>query len=97
VTRLERNANIAAVVIPFLGVIAAAVLLWNRFLGWRGVAIFAVMYVSTAMGVTVGFHRLHTRCCRSRSERSYRSSSPRRRHPVYLRVSRFDIAGVQFP
>ena len=35
VTRLERNANITAVVIPFLGVIAAAVLLWHRFLGPR--------------------------------------------------------------
>jgi len=38
VTRLERNANITAVVVPFLGVIAAAVLLWNHFLGpsdWR--------------------------------------------------------------
>ena len=59
-TRLERNVNIAAVVIPFLGVIAAGALLWNRFLGWREVAIFAVMYVLTALGVTVGFHRLLT-------------------------------------
>jgi stearoyl-CoA desaturase (delta-9 desaturase) len=59
-TRLERNANIAAVVIPFLGVILAAVLLWNRFLGPRDLAIFAVMYLLTAIGVTVGFHRLLT-------------------------------------
>jgi hypothetical protein len=56
----ERNANIAAVVIPFLGVIAAAVLLWNRFLGPRDLAIFAVMYLLSALGVTVGFHRLLT-------------------------------------
>jgi fatty-acid desaturase len=33
VTRLERNVNIAAVVVPFLGVIAAGVLLWRQFLG----------------------------------------------------------------
>ena len=59
-TRLERNANIAAVVIPFLGVIVAAVLLWNHFLGPRDLAIFAVMYVLSALGVTVGFHRLLT-------------------------------------
>ena len=59
-TRLERNVNIAAVVIPFLGVIVAAVLLWDRFLGARDLAIFAVMYVLTALGVTVGFHRLLT-------------------------------------
>ena len=59
-TRLERNANIAAVVIPFVGVIAAAVLLWNHFLGPRDLAIFAVMYLLSAIGVTVGFHRLLT-------------------------------------
>ncbi len=59
-TRLERNANIAAVVIPFLGVIGAAVLLWHRFLGPRDLAIFAVMYLLSAIGVTVGYHRLLT-------------------------------------
>jgi hypothetical protein len=47
VTRLERNANIAAVVIPFLGVIGGAVVLWNTFLGPRDRAIFAVMYALT--------------------------------------------------
>jgi len=60
VTKLERNANIAAVVLPFLGVIAAGVLLWNSFLGSRDLAILAVMYVLTAGGVTVGYHRLFT-------------------------------------
>jgi stearoyl-CoA desaturase (delta-9 desaturase) len=60
VTRLERNVNIVAVVVPFLGVLAAAALLWDHFLGWRDVAIFAVMYLLTAGGVTVGFHRLLT-------------------------------------
>ena len=59
-TRLERNANIAAVIVPFLGVIAGAVLLWNHFLGPRDLAIFAVMYLLSAFGVTVGFHRLLT-------------------------------------
>jgi stearoyl-CoA desaturase (Delta-9 desaturase) len=60
VTRLERNVNIAAVVIPFLGVIVAGALLWNRFLGPRDLAVFAFMYALTALGVTVGFHRLLT-------------------------------------
>jgi stearoyl-CoA desaturase (Delta-9 desaturase) len=60
VTRLERNVNIGAVMVPFCGVIVAAVLLWNRFLSWRDVAIFALMYALTAVGVTVGFHRLLT-------------------------------------
>src|SRR5271167_614920 len=59
-TRLERNVNIAAVIIPFLGVIAAAVVLWNDLLGPRELAIFALMYLLTAVGITVGFHRLLT-------------------------------------
>jgi stearoyl-CoA desaturase (delta-9 desaturase) len=59
-TRLERNANIAAVVVPFLGVLGGGVLLWQRFLGVRDLVIFALMYVLSAFGVTVGFHRLLT-------------------------------------
>ena len=59
-TRLERNVNVAAVVTPFLGLIVAATLLWDGFLGARDVAIFALMYALTAVGVTVGFHRLLT-------------------------------------
>jgi stearoyl-CoA desaturase (delta-9 desaturase) len=59
-TRIERNANIAAVVLPFLGLLAAAILLWNSLLGPRDLAIFAVLYLSTAIGITVGFHRLLT-------------------------------------
>jgi stearoyl-CoA desaturase (Delta-9 desaturase) len=60
VTRLERNVNIAAVLVPFLGVIAGAALAWERFLSPRDVAVFALMYMLTAIGVTVGFHRLLT-------------------------------------
>jgi stearoyl-CoA desaturase (delta-9 desaturase) len=60
VTRLERNVNIAAVVVPFLGVLGGAVLLWRSFLGPRDLAVFAVMYVLSAFGITVGFHRLLT-------------------------------------
>ena len=59
-TRLERNVNIAAVVLPFLGVIAAAVVLWSHFLGVGDMIVFAVMYLLSALGVTVGFHRLLT-------------------------------------
>jgi stearoyl-CoA desaturase (delta-9 desaturase) len=59
-TRLERNVNIAAVVLPFLGVIAGGVLLWDSFLSPLDLAIMAVMYMGTAIGITVGFHRLLT-------------------------------------
>jgi stearoyl-CoA desaturase (Delta-9 desaturase) len=59
-SRLERNINLVAVVIPFVGFIAALVLLWNRAVGWTDLAIFAGMYVVTAGGVTIGYHRLLT-------------------------------------
>jgi stearoyl-CoA desaturase (Delta-9 desaturase) len=59
-TRLERNVNITAVLVPFLGVVLAAVLAWHRFLGPRDLLILTVMYMLTAVGVTVGFHRLLT-------------------------------------
>jgi stearoyl-CoA desaturase (delta-9 desaturase) len=52
--------NIAAVFLPFAGAIAAAVLAWGSFLQPRDVAIFAAMYVGSAFGVTIGFHRLLT-------------------------------------
>jgi stearoyl-CoA desaturase (delta-9 desaturase) len=72
VSRLERNVNILAVVVPFLGVIVGALFLWNRFLGPRDLAIFAVMYLASGVGVTVGFHRLLT-------HRSFKTG-PRLRH-----------------
>jgi stearoyl-CoA desaturase (Delta-9 desaturase) len=60
VTRLERNVNIAAVVVPLLGVFAAGALLWDRLLGPVQLEVFAVMYAASAVGITVGFHRLLT-------------------------------------
>jgi stearoyl-CoA desaturase (delta-9 desaturase) len=60
VTRTQRYVNLIAVVVPFLGFIAALVLLWNEAVGWVDLAILAGMYVLTAGGVTIGFHRLLT-------------------------------------
>ncbi|MGO9959392.1 MAG: acyl-CoA desaturase [Solirubrobacteraceae bacterium] len=57
-TRTERTANLLGVVVPFLGVLAAIVLLWNRWVDLTDVAIMVVMYLVTATGITVGFHRL---------------------------------------
>jgi stearoyl-CoA desaturase (delta-9 desaturase) len=59
-TRAERNVNIAAVTVPFLGLIAAAMLAWNDWLRPRDLVIFAFMYVFSAFGVTIGFHRMLT-------------------------------------
>jgi stearoyl-CoA desaturase (delta-9 desaturase) len=59
-SRVERNANLAGVVVPPLGVIAAVVLLWDRAVDGIDLTLLAGMYVLTALGVTVGFHRLLT-------------------------------------
>ena len=60
VPKLQRYTNLAAVVLPFLAFIAALALLWNRAVGWTDLAIFAAMYLVTALGITIGFHRMLT-------------------------------------
>ncbi len=59
-TRAERTANLLGVVVPFLGVLAAIVLLWNRAVDAADIGILIVMYLLSAVGITVGFHRLLT-------------------------------------
>jgi stearoyl-CoA desaturase (Delta-9 desaturase) len=59
-SRAQRYTNLAAVVLPFAAFIVALVLLWNTAVGWTDLAILGGMYVVTAFGVTVGFHRLLT-------------------------------------
>jgi stearoyl-CoA desaturase (delta-9 desaturase) len=68
-SRLEKRVNLAAVVVPFLATIAAVVLLWNSLVSTTDLAILAVMYLLTGLGVTVGFHRLLT-------HRSFQSPKP---------------------
>jgi stearoyl-CoA desaturase (Delta-9 desaturase) len=65
----EKVANLGAVVIPFLAALAAIVLLWNQLVSATDLAIAAVMYLATAIGITVGFHRLLT-------HRSFQTSKP---------------------
>ncbi|MDQ2935589.1 MAG: fatty acid desaturase [Chloroflexota bacterium] len=59
-TRLEKSVNLGAVVVPFFAVLAAVVLLWNSIVSPADLAIMAALYLLTALGVTVGFHRLLT-------------------------------------
>jgi stearoyl-CoA desaturase (Delta-9 desaturase) len=59
-TRLQRNANIGAVIVPFVAVLAAIPLLWNQLVGWTDVGIMVGVYLATAFGITIGFHRLLT-------------------------------------
>jgi stearoyl-CoA desaturase (delta-9 desaturase) len=49
---------VTVVPILFLGV--AAWQLWNKALHWSDLTVFAIVYVATGLGITVGFHRLFT-------------------------------------
>jgi stearoyl-CoA desaturase (Delta-9 desaturase) len=59
-TTPQRIGNLTGVVVPFLGVIAAIVLLWNRAVDGIDLAILAGSYVLLGLGVTIGYHRLLT-------------------------------------
>src|SRR6476646_7196457 len=50
----------AFVVIPFLAVLAAVPVAWGGWLSWTDIAIGAVFYVVSGLGITVGFHRYFT-------------------------------------
>jgi len=53
-------ANLIAVVLPFLGLVAAALFLWGWGFRWVDLGLLLGMYALTALGITVGFHRLFT-------------------------------------
>ena len=59
-TRAERIANMIGVVVPFLGLLAAVVLLWQSWVDWVDLGIIAGLYLLYGMGITVGYHRLLT-------------------------------------
>jgi stearoyl-CoA desaturase (delta-9 desaturase) len=59
-SKLERNANLVAVILPFIAFGAAIVLLWDRLVGPVDLAVFAFMYLLTGFGVTIGYHRMLT-------------------------------------
>jgi stearoyl-CoA desaturase (delta-9 desaturase) len=60
VTKVERTANLFGVVAPFIGTLVAIVMLWNRAVDLTDLLVLVAMYLITAIGITVGFHRLLT-------------------------------------
>ena len=46
--------------VPILSLFFVGWQLWNRLLGWNDIFVFALLYVLSGFGVTVGFHRLLT-------------------------------------
>lgn len=67
--RAERAVNLGAVILPFAATLVAIALLWNSLVSARDLAIAGAMYLLTAVGITVGFHRLLT-------HRSFQTSKP---------------------
>jgi stearoyl-CoA desaturase (Delta-9 desaturase) len=56
----HRNFMLVAAISPPLGVAAAIVLLWNQLVGWVELALFGGLYLFTAAGISIGYHRLLT-------------------------------------
>jgi stearoyl-CoA desaturase (delta-9 desaturase) len=56
----DRIATGTISVVPFIGLLLVGWQVWNEYLHWSDILVFAILYVSTALGVTVGFHRLFT-------------------------------------
>jgi len=68
-SRTEKIVNLGAVVFPFLATLTAIVLLWRSLVSPADLAIAAAMYLFTAVGITVGYHRLLT-------HRSFQTAKP---------------------
>ena len=60
VTLGERVAMLIAIIVPFMGLIAAIVSFWGWGFRWTDLILLLGMYLFTAIGITVGFHRLFT-------------------------------------
>ncbi len=56
----QKLITLAAIVIPFAGVVTGGILLWGRGFGWMELWLFLGFYLTTVFGITVGFHRLLT-------------------------------------
>ncbi len=52
--------SLLAVVVPFLGLIGASILFWDTRFSWLNLGMLLGGYLLTALGVTVGYHRLFT-------------------------------------
>jgi stearoyl-CoA desaturase (delta-9 desaturase) len=58
--RTQKLINLVGIGLPVAGLVTAVALLWNHGVGMTALAILAVGYVLTGLGITVGYHRLFT-------------------------------------
>jgi len=59
-SRLESTLVLISVIAPLLGTLYAIVLLWNQLVNIGDIAILVGMYMATAFGITIGYHRMLT-------------------------------------
>src|SRR5664280_1083099 len=57
---LEQVALFGVIAIPFLAILAAVPLAWDRGLSWHDVVLATLMYAIAGHGITVAFHRYFT-------------------------------------
>jgi len=53
-----RLVTLIVILVPLIGVLAAPFFVWGWGFGWADLGLLLGMYVLTAVGITVGFHRL---------------------------------------
>src|SRR4051812_39655917 len=58
--RKLRIINLAAVLVPVAGLGAAMLISWGDWFDWLQLSVMTGMSLATAIGITVGFHRLAT-------------------------------------
>ncbi|MBX3321516.1 MAG: fatty acid desaturase [Phycisphaeraceae bacterium] len=56
-TTLNKIVNLVFVIVPFIGLLAAIVLVWGWGFSWVQLAVLGGMYLISGLGVTIGFHR----------------------------------------
>ncbi len=66
---LYKSAVLFVVGAPFLGVLAAIVLAWNRYVFLSDITLMLSLYLLTGLGITIGYHRMLT-------HRSFHTSKP---------------------
>lgn len=66
---MYRAAILLLVVGPFLGVIAATILVWNQYVFPSDIILLFSFYLLTGLGITIGYHRMLT-------HRSFETSKP---------------------
>jgi stearoyl-CoA desaturase (delta-9 desaturase) len=59
-SRGHKITNLIAVPLPLIALIVAIILLWNKAVGPLQLIVMGVFYVLTAIGITLGYHRMFT-------------------------------------